>query len=273
MVDLGMVLQFRLCSFLDSAEVAAIRTVSKAVRSFVETEPANSFQFTFGVRLHLPLFLQESHLLWFINRQRGDALLGEFNASSQYENWRRIGCLDQPQDFWYYPDVQDNPDVQVLQPAAPRFPRSLELTRGFWYHPDVQALRTAAIRLDSVSLLLRIAAKAPGVCGVEWNGDGTSQTPLEYFKDPNSDGTAQFMHNTWIFIEQAHFLKDGPWEPGGRQDALDQSNEVFCRIGGLAHWFCQSNELFYSTVHRVLWEYMAALRKRQKRHFRGYCNT
>jgi hypothetical protein len=69
---------------------------------------------------------------------------------------------------------------------------------AFWNHPDVQALLAMAIRLDSASLLRRLAAEAPG----------------EYdFYDPYNDGKDNFMYKVWVAIEETQF-QEQQWSTG-----------------------------------------------------------
>jgi hypothetical protein len=117
------------------------------------------------------------------------------------------------------------------------------LVRAFWNHGHVQALLETVIRLDSPSLLRRVAAEAPG--------DYLSEDD-----DPNNDGTANFMYKAWVAMEEDHFQNDGLWEPLGREYAT-----------------VVDSSLFFGKVHFVLWKYMAAVRKRQHRNFNGYCRN
>ena len=232
MVDLCCVLELDLCSFLDVIEVAAIRTLCKAARKSVEDEDEESFNFTIPLPdLHLPLFQCESHLRWVIDRQRDDCLLirgipcPSVHRRAQHKRWRSVGI----DPSWIHVTIRRRYLLNVL-------------SRAFWYHDDVQATLTAAIRLDSAGLLRRLAVKAPGVCLSDDN--------------PNTDGPANFLHNVWVFIEEAHFREHGPWEPLGRDIAL-----------------VVDSDLFFSRLHFVLWKYMAAVRKRQQRDFKGYCDN
>ena len=115
------------------------------------------------------------------------------------------------------------------------------LIRAFWCQPDVEALLAVAIRLKSTSLLRRLAVEAPG----------------EYLDDdgPNNDGTANFLYKVWVKIEQDHFQEHGRWEPLGRDEAT-----------------LVSKDLFFGSVHFMLWKYMAGVRKQQQRVFKGYCH-
>jgi hypothetical protein len=49
------------------------------------------------------------------------------------------------------------------------------------------------------------------------------------------------MYNVWVVMEEEHCQEHGQWEPLGRDDAIAGS------------------DLFFGTLHYVLWKYMAAV--------------
>ena len=135
-------------------------------------------------------------------------------------------------------------DVYLVSRVPFTYMQNMDIVhfRAFWSNPEVCALRTAALRLDSPCLLRLIAAEALGPKYPRRCFGGLALT----------NGPAEFMCNCWIAVEQAHFNEHGHWRPLGREDALEHSSD-----------------LFYSKVHFSLWKYIARLRSRQHRDFRG----
>jgi hypothetical protein len=209
--------------------VAALRVMCKTAHDLVADAPEHAFNFTFSPIIPLlPKFDRYQELQWVILRLReGNSLVQDRPCPERHLRELNIrlrrGGIDPSQ-----------------QSRMMRRRLLVRLTRAFRVHPHVKALLAVVIRLDSTSLLRRLAAEAPG----------------EYLSDddnPNNDGTANFMYYVWIYIEEGHFIEHGQWEPVGRDDAIAGS------------------DLFFSRLHFVLWKYMAAVRKRQQRHFHGYC--
>jgi hypothetical protein len=225
-----------LFTFMDAIEVAALRALCKTAQKVFAELPEHVFDFTFSAIIpRLPKFTCDKELLWVIHRLRERTGLvqrrpcPDLHRRALSSRWRRMG-------------------IDPSQLCRMMHRRSLleSLVRAFWFHKDVQALLATAIRLDSTSLLRRLAAEAPG----------------DYLSDddnPNNDGTANFMYNVWVSMEEDHFQEHGPWEPLGRDDAT----------WGIA----VDMDLFFGKVHFVLWKYMAAVRKRQQRDFKGFCRN
>jgi hypothetical protein len=219
-----------LLCFMDATEVAALRALCKIAHDLVADAPEDAFDFTFSPIIPLlPKFDRYQELEWVILRLGENINLVQKRPSPQ----RHLRVLN---SGWRYIGLDLTPETRMLHR------RSLlqDLIRAFWIHPHVNALLALAIRLDSASLLRRLAAEAPG----------------DYFSDddnPNNNGTANFFYQVWVLIEEDHHRIHGQWEPTGRDDAI---------VG---------SDLFFSTLHFVLWTYMSGVRKRQRRNFNGYC--
>jgi hypothetical protein len=225
-------------SFIDAIEVAALRALCKATQQLVADAPEHAFEFTFAPIIPLLLkFDGYKELNWVILRlcptspdylvQVEPRLCPARQLRALHNHWRRMGI-----------------DPSRVSRTMQRRSLLVRLVHAFWNHAHVQSLLATAIRLDSTSLLRRVAAEAPGEC---LSDDG----------DPNTDGTANFMYNAWVAIEEDNFDEegaDGVWAPLGRDDAT-----------------AGNSPLFFGAVHFVLWKYMAAVRKRQQRDFNGYC--
>ena len=226
MADIISVLELDLCSFLDAVEVAALRSSCKTVHAFVEKEPEEAFNFTLPAPCHFKFFQQEADLLWFILRRREDVHLVE-HAGVEWEG------IANTKGFWN----QTRRHLAVL-------------VRGFWNHPDVRALRRAAVRLDSPSLMRRLAVEAPGEL-LQFS----DAPPSSGLFNGNTDGPSEFLHNCWIKYERALFRERDHWKPLGRDEALKHDSKIF-----------------HSKVHFMLWKTMSAVRSAQGREFFGYCN-
>jgi hypothetical protein len=207
-----------LFGYLGALEVAVIRSLCKSVSLSVTNEPEDSFNFTFAPVMHLlPKFEREGHLLWVVQRMHYEECLLQYPASPSSgtyvprKRWRNMGIHPR------------------YRPTAEHSYRQLErLVRGFWLHPNVQVLRAAAIRLDSSSLLRRVAKEAPG---------------LSYSGVSYADGESNFLYNCWIFIEETWQKEHGPWKPL----MTDGSSAI--------------GKVFFSKVHSVLWTYMKQVRE------------
>jgi hypothetical protein len=220
-----------LLCLMGATEVAALRALCKTAQDLVADAPEDAFEFTFSPIIPLlPKFDRYQDLDWVIlrmgetNNLVQDRPCPERHLRALHNRWRRMG-IDPSQ-----------PGLSMIR----RRVLLMSLTRAFRSHPHVKALLAAAIRLDSATLLRRLAAEAPG----------------EYLSDddnPNNDGVANFMYHVWVKIEEDHLSRHGQWEPDGRDDAIAGS------------------DLFFGALHFVLWKFMAAVRKRQQRHFNGYC--
>ena len=231
MVDLCVVLKLELCPFLDAVAVATIRTVCQAAHSIVEQAPHASFNFAVPLRRHLDLFERESDLLWVLDRLRKGVYLVDRERLPR--DAPRSRCSKGKTFTWWYTRTQEGSllplDVHV---------------RGFWFHPAVGTLHSTALRLDSPSLLWRIAVEAPG-----------GKNPLMWLRGlKQSNGPDEFMFNCWITFEKAQFERHGHWRPYLRDEMLEYNSDFF-----------------YSKVHFFLWNHMAKLRRNQHRDFRGYC--
>jgi hypothetical protein len=218
-------------SFIDAIEVAALRALCKATQHSVACAPEHAFEFTFAPIIPLLLkFDSYKKLEWVILRLRKDNILVQDKPCPA----RHLRALH---GRWVRMDIDPSRVSRMMHRRC----LLAGLVRAFWNHAHVQSLLATAIRLDSTSLLRRVAVEAPG----EYLSDDD---------DPNNDGTANFMYNTWVAMEEDHFQEDGVWEPLGR----DQATAV-------------DSPLFFGKVHFFLWKYMAAVRKRQQRDFNGYC--
>ena len=219
-----------LLCFLGAIGVAALRALCRTAHNLVTDAPEHEFDFTFPPIIPLlPKFDRYQELEWVIlrlgenNNLVQDLPCPERHLRALNNRWRRVG-------------IDPSQQSRMIRSRC----LLVGLIRAFRRHPHVEALLAVAIRLDSASLLRRLAAEAPG----------------EYLSDddnPNNDGAANFMYYVWVKIEEDHLIKHGQWEPDGRDDAIAGSN------------------LFFGTLHFVLWKYMAAVRKRQQRNFNGYC--
>ena len=204
-----------LICFMGAIEVAALRALCKTTQQLVADAPEEAFDFSFSSIIPLlPRFDRYQELQWVILRLAEDNSLVQRKPSTSrhrrvlYRRWRRWAIVhgivpDRHSRMMLRRDVLDS------------------LIWAFWNHPDVQALLALAIRLDSASLLRRLAAEAPS----------------EYdFCDSYNDGTANFMYEVWVAIEETQFQEHGPWEPPGRDDATEV------------------DPLFFGTIHFVLWK-------------------
>ena len=139
--------------FLGAVEVAALRSLCKSAALAVTCEGEESFNFTFPpVRRLLPKFTREAELLWVVERMAfGECLLQkpvtlETKTRLRRSHWRNMGLA-----------------LRYRPTGIYKHRELARLVRAFWWNPEVMELRATALRLDSISLLRRVAKEAPGV--------------------------------------------------------------------------------------------------------------